>query len=164
MSPCQWAWGWEAPQVLEVGQEHTRTAPLLLAPRSGPAPELCDPCPSTQPHFHLSRHCSSTLTAIGPAPDPPHLSSPAGPHLPSCIPGSSPASLSSPSVPAPCKACPYPLHPNLSTCPSLSCLIPGSPSDSLLSDSARPGLGPSPEAAPLPFLYNLIKKRSRFCF
>ncbi|EDM01909.1 parathymosin, isoform CRA_b [Rattus norvegicus] len=31
--------------------------------------------------------------------------------------------------------------PSLSACPSLSCLTPGSPSDSLLSDSARPGWG-----------------------
>lgn len=56
-------------------------------------------------------------------------------------------------------------------CPSLPCLIPGSPSsDPFLSDSARTGWGQgwgrAPQLPPSPplFLYNLIKKRSRFCF
>lgn len=157
MSPCQWAWGWAAPQVLEVGREHTSTAPLsrppaLALPQSQPLSS--DPVS----HFRLSRHCSSTPTAIVAAPD----TSPELPSRPSlCIPSPSRVSqaLQSLSLPLP----PQPLSLPVSHLPDPWVSLRFPPLRQRQA-GVGPGLGPSPEAAPLPFLYNLIKKRSRFCF
>lgn len=84
-------------------------------------------------------------SAIVPFPDLFHLSSPAGPQLPLSL------SLFSSSFPPSLPPHPYYPH-SLSFLTSatqppvlsiLTCLIPGSPSDPLLSDSARPGWGQS---------------------
>lgn len=150
------------------GGGERRVQPLFTwLPALSPAPELLPSLPPSLLMPHLHPHCHL------PPPYLLHLSSPAGPQ--------SPPSLSFLSLPFP-----QPAPPSFNSlsfltsasqphvilpCPSLPCLIPGSPSsDPFLSDSARTGWGQgwgrAPQLPPSPplFLYNLIKKRSRFCF
>lgn len=153
MSPCPWAWGWEAPQVLEVGQEHTNPAPFSWLPALA-LPQSCDPCPLTQPLISISPDTapSPSLPQVQPptrliqAPQPALTC----PSIPCSSLPSSPSICSSP-----CEASPSPLHPEPLSLPFS--LLPD-PWVSLRFPPLRQrqagvglGLGPSPEAAPSPF-------------
>lgn len=133
--------GWEALPGPDGGGRNRRVQPLftwLLA--LGPASELppsFSPAFSSPPLQTLPLHPHS---AIVPPPDLFHLSSPTGPQLPLSL------SLHSSSLHLPSHSPPGSLYflTSISKPPILPIphrLIPGSPSDPLLSDSARPGWG-----------------------
>lgn len=137
--------GKEAPQGLEMGAgtvqcSHSSPGSLLWALHQSCHP-LSSPAFSCPPLQTLPFHPHS---AIVPPPDLFHLCSPAGPQLlPFPL-----LSLFLTPTPPPLASPSEPLHPSLLSCPSLPCLIPGSPSDPLLSDSARPGWGQGWDQAP----------------
>lgn len=171
MSPLPVGWGWwEAPRGPEVGVgsaacNHSSPGSLLWAPRQSF-------CPLSPQPSHAAPTSSLPSSTSLPAPSELPSWSPVTPLplLPLSLPFPQPAPPSFNSLSFLTSASqPHAILP----CPSLPCLIPGSPpSDPFLSDSARTGWGQgwgrAPQLPPLPspplFLYNLIKKRSRFCF